>query len=220
MTRWLLPIWFFLLVACAGSAAPGGGTGTATGGGSSSGGGPLDGNLSGAQPLGGGFPAPSLEGDPGKNVFTLNFGDRSVECIENTPGNYLFHFEGFVGPAVWYEAISGRVLRLVDPAAKTYLDVELIDRTGDFPPGLKVNYTGYFNVKFSGPFPSPLKGYFLPVDAAKDSLGKILPCATDSCIPAGAIAVEGDFMEGIDSSKLAEKPSCMSMPDNTYAPHF
>lgn len=186
----------------------------ASGSGSSSfAGGPLDASRTAAQPLGGGFPAPSLEGDPGEHVYSVNFMDRAAECREEAAGVYEFRLEGYVMPPVSYQSIAGHVLRLVDPQAKTYVDTELMEK-GEAPkegPRLLLNYSGYFFQRVSMAYPMNLKAYLLPPVLGKDSLGKALPCASEACVPEGAYPVKGDFMDGFDASHLPGLASCFAV---------
>jgi len=227
LSKIVMALSLFAMVACSGGGSPGGsapagisdggsgqgGDGASGSGASSFVGGPLDASRTAAQPLGGGFPAPSLEGDPGEHVYALNFTDRAAECREEAAGVYEFRLEGYVMPPVSYQSITGHVLRLVDPQAKTYVDTELVEK-GEAPkngPRLLLNYSGYFFQRVSTAYPMNLKAYLLPPVLDKDSLGKALPCASEACVPEGAFPVKGDFMDGFDASNLSGLASCFAV---------
>jgi len=229
LARQIMVPLVLLLAACSGASTPpaGGGGGPSAldaGARSATVGGPLDGPLSAAQPLNGGFPAPSLEGDPGHDVTSLNFIDRSAACRESDPNVYSFHFEAMVSPAVRYWDISGRVVRLVDMARKTYQDTELQDKGGPAKKDalISLNQTGYLDLRFSAAYPLQIKVYLLPEDASKVGLGKSLPCGSESCAPETSIEVKADFMDGFDASKLSEVPSCaiIYLQENSSQPRF
>lgn len=206
------------VTACSGGVSPGGSApaGTLNGGsgqggdavsgtGSSSfAGGPLDASRTAAQPLGGGFPAPSLEGDPSRDVFFYNSLLHEIECLDTPSGRFLFHMEAYVVPPDAKESLSGRVLRWFDPERKEFMDIVLQDKGGitqdeggivsDGGP-LFLNYTGYFDVRALTANPHAFKSYLLPPNSIAVSEGKFQPCAVEPCFPATAEEVEGGFAE-------------------------
>lgn len=164
-----------------------------------------------AQPLSGGFPAPSLEGDPGKNIFSVNFDEQDPVCREEEADRYGYVLSGYVAPPGMKQPVNGRVLRWIDPGAKTYLDVELEDYGGFVQKTAVVilNYTGHFRAELSGSYPPGFNVALLPETAAKDKLNQVLPCPDEACVPPDAFKVEMVFSSNLDPSTLAGLPTCL-----------
>ncbi len=205
---WVSIAWL-ALAACSGGVSPGGsapsGTleaGAGQGGDNASGsssfaGGPLDASRAAAQPLGGGFPAPALEGDPSKDVYFYNSISHDIECLDTPSGRFLFHMEAYVVPPDARESLSGRVLRWFEPERKEFMDIVLQDKGGIVSGGgpLVFNYTGYFDVRALVANPNVLKSYLLPQNSVAASVGKFQPCAGEPCYPDLVEEVEGGFVE-------------------------
>ncbi len=164
-----------------------------------------------AQPLSGGFPAPSLEGDPGKNIFSVNFEEQDPVCREDEADRYGYVFSGYVAPPGMKQPVNGMVLRWIDPVAKTYLDVELEDNGGFVQQTaiIILNYTGHFRVEWSGSYPAGFRAALLPATAAKDKLNQVLPCPDEACVPPDVYKVEVNSLANLDASALANLPTCL-----------
>lgn len=248
---WLASFAFLGLLACAGgsgpsspASAPGAVPDGATlategnGGGSPGGtvriGGPLDGAVSAAQPLSGGFPAPSLEGDPSKDVYFYNSVEHGIECRDSQSGRFLFHMEAYVVPPRGQGVLSGRVLRWIEPVRKEFMDIVLQDKGGIVSEGdmgsdampMVFNYTGYFNARASLADPYALKSYLLPPNAAAESLDQFKPCAADPCYPPSSEVVEGGFVEesrflaaqSVEHAVIQKFPVCSTVEFQREAP--
>ncbi|MCC6273696.1 MAG: hypothetical protein IT572_09555 [Deltaproteobacteria bacterium] len=179
LLEWMLAL--SVLAACAGAGAPPGAAG------------PASGDLSLASPQGpavqgnaadkyeGGFPAPIADLESCGFTYCL-FEPKSAAQCRKENGAFRILFSGSVvpgGTASW-QNLSGRAVRIVDPALNRFVDAALSGEISQENNVLK-NRSGSFEVALNGSLPLKREVYLLPADEAAKPFGEEFPCETGLC---------------------------------------
>lgn len=175
---WMLGL--SVLAACAGAGGPPGAVGPASGDlGLASPQGPgVQGNA--ADKYEGGFPAPLADLEDCASTYCLLDSKSTAQC-RNENGAYRILFSGRVVPGgdAW-QNLSGRAVRIVDPALSRFVDATLSGEISQ-ENNLVKNRSGSFEVALIGSFPLKREVYLLPAGEASKPSGEEFPCETGLC---------------------------------------